>query len=97
MQADDLGKRPEYQEPQSFFERYRKIAAEIIEKEECFSLKNLAVNGTDLIDIQVPPGPEMGKILSVLLEKVIEEELPNDKNSLLDFAKTFFQSQNGTM
>ena len=25
------------------------------------------------------------------LEKVIEEELPNDKNSLLSFAKTFFR------
>ncbi len=97
MQADDLGKRPEYQEPQSFFERYRKIAAEIIEKEECFSLKNLAVKGTDLIDIQVPPGPEIGKILSVLLEKVIEEELPNDKNSLLAFAKTLYQNKNGVM
>lgn len=91
MEADDLGKRPEYQESQSFFDRYRKIAAEILEKDECFSLKNLAVNGKDLIESGISPGPEMGKILDILLEKVVEEELPNDKNSLLSFAKTFFR------
>ena len=91
MEADDLGNRPEYQESQSFFDRYRKIAAEILEKDECFSLKNLAVNGKDLIESGISPGPEMGKILDILLEKVVEEELPNDKNSLLSFAKTFFR------
>ena len=91
MEADDLGKRPEYQNPKSYFDEFRRIAYEILEKDECFSLKNLSVNGKDLIESGISPGPEMGKILDILLEKVVEEELPNDKNSLLSFAKTFFR------
>ena len=87
MEADDLGKRPEYQNPKSFFESYRKIAAEIIESNECFSLKNLAVSGDDLISVGLKPGKEMGAVLKTLLEKVIEGEIPNEKEKLLNFAK----------
>ena len=87
MEADDLGKRPEYQNPKSFFDSYRKIAAEIIESNECFSLKNLAVSGDDLISVGLKPGKEMGAVLKTLLEKVIEGEIPNEKEKLLNFAK----------
>ncbi|MBQ7875313.1 MAG: HD domain-containing protein [Oscillospiraceae bacterium] len=87
MRADDLGKRAEYFPGEDFFESYRKIAADIIEKEECFSLKNLAVSGADLIKAGVEPGPEMGRILDELLEKVIEGEQPNEKEALMELLK----------
>lgn len=85
MQADDMGKKPEYCNPPEFFEEYRRIAAEIIEKEECFSLRDLAVSGSDLIAKGIEPGPEIGKILDLLLEKVINGELPNKKEKLLEY------------
>jgi tRNA nucleotidyltransferase (CCA-adding enzyme) len=47
------------------------------------SLKNLAINGSDLIAAGVPQGPEMGQILRNLLEKVLDGELPNDRATLL--------------
>lgn len=91
MEADEQGKREEFRLPHSEFEKFRKIKAKIIENEECFSLKNLAVTGLDLISEGFEPGPEMGKILVTLLEKVIEGEVPNEKEALLSTAKQIKQ------
>lgn len=66
----------------SLEERGRKILA----AEECFSLKKLAVNGNDLIKLGYT-GKEIGDTLSLLLEQVIDEKLPNEKNILLGYVK----------
>ncbi len=87
MEADEMGKRAEFRLSKDVFEEFRSLAAEIIEKNECFSLKNLAVNGADLISAGFEPGKQMGEILETLLEKVIEGEIPNEKEALLYFAK----------
>lgn len=55
------------------------------DEEECFSLKKLNVNGKDLIQIGIKPGPGMGEILNTLLELVIQEELENKKEVLLEY------------
>ena len=86
MRADDLGKKTEYFPGEDFYQNYRNIAAEIIAKEECFSLRDLAVKGSDLIEKGMTPGPKMGAVLEALLDSVIEEKLPNEKETLLDFA-----------
>ncbi|MBQ4546039.1 MAG: CCA tRNA nucleotidyltransferase [Oscillospiraceae bacterium] len=93
MEADEHGKRDEFRFPESGFEKFRKIAAEIIEKEECFSLRNLAIGGKELISAGIEPGPEMGKILEHLLEEVIEERIPNEEKALLAEAENFRQQQ----
>ena len=33
------------------------------------------------------PGPEMGKLLNIMLQAVIDGDLENNKTALLDFAK----------
>jgi len=53
----------------------------------CLSIKDLAVNGDDLIAAGVTPGPGIGKILQWLLEQVLEERLPNTKEALLNAYK----------
>ena len=92
MQADDIGKKPEYCHPKSYFDEFRLIAKEIIKNEECFSLKHLAVNGGDLASVGIAPGPKMGAVLQKLLEEVISENLPNKKASLIAFAKEYYKS-----
>ena len=92
MQADDMGKKPEFCHPQSYFDEFRRIAEEIIKNEECFSLKDLAVNGSDLICAGVAPGPKMGALLQKLLDAVINEEVENKKAKLLAFAKEYYKS-----
>jgi tRNA nucleotidyltransferase (CCA-adding enzyme) len=58
------------------------VLDEIIEQQQCFSLKDLAVNGRDLIDAGVTEGVQIGKILSRLLDMVINESIENDKVAL---------------
>lgn len=61
-----------------------KIYEGILEREECLSLKDLAVTGKDLIDLGIKPGKEIGEILNGFLERVIEEPELNQKEILLN-------------
>lgn len=58
----------------------------IIENNECYSLKQLAINGDDLKQIGISEGEKIGNILNVLLNNVIEGNLQNDKNILIQAA-----------
>jgi tRNA nucleotidyltransferase (CCA-adding enzyme) len=60
---------------------------EILESDQCVSLKDLAVTGQDLIKCGLKPGPEVGRILQGLLEAVIEEPERNEKEKLLAYWK----------
>ena len=55
----------------------------ILEQEQCFSLKDLAVGGSDLLNAGMEPGPAVGVMLEVLLEKVTDGELENSKAVLM--------------
>lgn len=64
----------------------RMIMNDIIAQEQCFSLKNMNVNGDDIISIGVPEGKEVGRILKLLLDEVISGTLENDREVLLSRA-----------
>lgn len=71
-------------------ERLRKIwqvFLEIQRRGECTSLKDLAVNGSDLIAEGFAPGKELGELLEYLLMQVIENPHLNTKEALLLQAK----------
>ncbi|MEY8418865.1 HD domain-containing protein [Oscillospiraceae bacterium 44-5] len=57
---------------------------ELAAQGQCFSLKDLAVNGRDVIAAGVAPGPEVGRVLDGLLEQVISGEVPNEQKALLN-------------
>ena len=59
---------------------------EIIAQQQCFSLKDLAVNGRDLIGAGIGEGSGIGSVLNRLLDMVIEGEAENDKAALLEIA-----------
>ena len=59
--------------------------ADIIEKGQCVSLKELAVTGRDLIRAGMKPGKEIGEKLNELLEMVIDKPELNTKDVLLKF------------
>ena len=50
------------------------------------SIKNLAVNGNDLIAIGFKQGPAIGSVLNDLLNLVIDEQIQNEKAALLEVA-----------
>lgn len=64
-----------------------RIAAEI-EKKSPFGLKDLAINGTDLMrELGMPAGPGIGKVLHGLLEIVLDDPGQNTREVLLTEAR----------
>lgn len=83
--ADTLAQNPEtFAEKFSKVEMSEKIFQEIVEAGECLRIKDLAVNGSDLISAGVKPGPQMGALLEQMLEHVLENPEDNDKKILLE-------------
>lgn len=66
----------------------RKIATEIITQAQCFSLKDLAINGRDLIMVGIPEGKEVGAILRKVLSLVIDGELPNERDEIMKYVRS---------
>ena len=58
-----------------------RINAEL-ERECALSIKDLRIDGNRLIELGVPKGPMIGRILNALLEEVIEDPSLNDKEAL---------------
>jgi len=63
-----------------------RIYTQLKEEHYCFSLKDLAVDGNDLIAMGFREGKEIGKTLTFLFEKVLEEPALNEKEKLKELA-----------
>ena len=85
LQEADMGSKgtgkPEEMEQ---FPKIRNILEEIKAENTCLSLKDLAVNGHDLMAMGIT-GKEIGTMLNALLEQVLDDKLPNEKSALLDY------------
>ena len=66
---------------------------EVLQEDECFSLKDLAVNGKDLIGIGYKTGKELGNTLNKLLQLVIDGDCPNEKEKLLQEAESLWMER----
>ena len=62
------------------------LIEEILRENSCLSIKDLAVNGHDLMAMGFT-GPQIGRTLDHLLTQVLEEAIPNEKEALLCAAK----------
>jgi tRNA nucleotidyltransferase/poly(A) polymerase len=63
-------------------ELFKKRLIEVQKKP--FTVADLKISGHDVMkELNVKPGPEVGKILNDLFEKVVEKNLPNDRDVLL--------------
>lgn len=78
------GKEDVYGDINKLYESSKRLD-EVIKDRECFSMKDLAVNGNDMIELEYE-GKGIGAILNHLLDKVISGELPNDKEILMNKA-----------
>jgi tRNA nucleotidyltransferase (CCA-adding enzyme) len=93
--ADTSAKNPLHTKDK--FERLafaRQLYGDIVRKEECVSLKELRINGKDLIAIGMKPGKEMGEILNSLLSEVLENPSLNDRDVLLGMTKEMLARHN---
>ena len=85
--CDRLAHAKNYREIPSELVLIPSVIDEIRAEDACLSLRTLAVGGDDLMELGIPKGKQIGEMLHVLLEEVIEERLPNEKSALLQAAK----------
>lgn len=62
---------------------------EICRENECVSIKNLDISGKDLLELGIPRGEMIGKVLENLLEIVLDAPEKNKKEILLEEAKKY--------
>lgn len=72
---------------------FRKRIESVLEKKSALGIKDLAVNGRDLIQEGIPSGKAMGMILNELFETVTESPAMNEKEKLLALAKNIFREK----
>lgn len=61
----------------------RKKYQELIEHETCFTLKDLKINGLDLINLGFKEGKEIGRVLNLCFNLVLDGKIENEYASLL--------------
>ena len=88
----DIEAQSEYlrKEKKEHLETVQRLYEDVLKKKQCVSLKELSVSGSDLIrENGMQPGKEVGEVLSCLLDLVIEDPALNQKEILLERAKSF--------
>lgn len=82
--ADIKGHKTNYDKNRvAHIDTIEKLLNEVLEENQCFTLKDLAVNGYDLMQIGFKEGQDIGIVLNYLLDGVINERLENDKEILM--------------
>ncbi|MCL1940310.1 MAG: HD domain-containing protein [Synergistaceae bacterium] len=82
--ADVMGHAPQYHSRIHDIERTRAVMEQILAEESCFSLKDLAVKGNDMIALGLK-GRQIGAALNFLLNAVMDEQTPNERARLLEY------------
>lgn len=69
-------------------EEIRQIMEQILLEQTAFSIKDLAINGDDLISLGLQPGPDFSHYLQNCLEAVMDGICKNDHDKLLELITT---------
>lgn len=67
---------------------FEMLVEEIVRDQECFTIKDLEINGRDILSFGIC-GPIVGQTLNYLLEAVIDERVENDHLALMKAATRY--------
>ena len=84
MAAQSTHERPQ---KQATLREARLLLEDVLDEAPAFTVGDLKVNGRDLMELGVKPGPAMGDILKTLLTEVQDELLPHTREAQLARAK----------
>ena len=86
--ADTLAQSEHLKEEKlQYLDEMNELYQEILESQDCLRIKDLKINGTDLMKLGIPQGKQIGAILSEIFEMVIEEPEKNSSEYLTNFVK----------
>lgn len=83
QRADYCSKGTGTPQEEAFFSQIEALLAQVLAEDACLTVKDLAISGHDLLAAGIPSGPQIGKILELLLQAVQDETIPNEKQALL--------------
>lgn len=89
--CDNSAQNPEYFRGNDFYEKTYDMINEILNEQECFSVKDLKINGNNLISMGFK-GKEIGKILDNILDLVINDKLKNEINEIIDYVHSHYKT-----
>jgi len=92
QQADMGSKGTGKQEDSPGFLQTQYLLEQLKQENACLSLRDLAVNGHDLMAMGIT-GRDIGILLAKLLDLVLDEKLPNEKNTLLGFIQKMEETE----
>lgn len=84
--ADNLAQHPDFRGRQREIDEVERLMDELLAAQACFSLKQLKINGRDLLELGFS-GPAVGRTLEALLDAVLSGTLPNEREALLTAAR----------
>ncbi len=83
--ADNLAQAPAYRSRQKDCDLLQAMLEDLLRQQACFSLRQMQVNGRDLMTLGLK-GPRIGQMLEALLTEVVEGRVPNERAALLAWA-----------
>ena len=83
--ADNMAQHPDYRGRQQEIDEGEAIMDDLLAKDACFSLRQLAVNGRDMAALGLQ-GRQIGRTLQALLEAVMDGTVENEREALLAMA-----------
>ncbi len=86
QRADTSGLADEFHSRYAHFDNLIALTENILIQEDCFSLKDLDINGNDITALGYQ-GRIVGEILNILLDAVIDGKAENIKEQLIDYIK----------
>ncbi len=86
QRADTSGLADEFHSRYTHFDNLIALTENILIQEDCFSLKNLNINGNDIKALGYQ-GRKIGEILNILLDAVIDGKAENRKEQLIEYIK----------
>jgi tRNA nucleotidyltransferase (CCA-adding enzyme) len=91
QRCDRVAHAPEYATPPNALAEIPRLMQELRAEDACLSLRSLAVKGGDLMALGVPAGKLLGTLLQRLLDEVVEEHLPNERDALMNAAREWLR------
>ena len=75
------------EEKLAYIAELERVFNEVVAAGDCLKIKDLKINGKDLLAMGVPQGQKIGEILTTLFDEVVENPQLNEREYLLQRAK----------
>ena len=82
LQQADFSSKGVVDTDKDVFSEISSILDQLQQEHSCLTLKDLAINGRDLMTLGFTPGREIGTCLEYLLNQVVDEIIPNEPETL---------------